>query len=531
VKPHVLLVDDEPGFRDLLSYELGRASLSVCTAASAEEALEHIEQMVFDVVVTDLRLPGMSGIELLQQVHRRSPDTEAVIMTGFASVETAIAGLRARAFDYVLKPFEINNLIDIVLRAVEHRRKRAATGLIPATQAVFQTHDPRRLPQLIVDVAMSVMEADDASILVPQGSSHLEIAYSHAYKQGQDPVALDGSIAGRVAQRRIPELLGEHSIDDARYSGVERHGRVESSIVYPLVSGERLCGVLCLNRLDRDKPFVKVDLERAAVLASQAVLALDNARLVGELHDRIQELQRARAELASGERLRAMGELAASVAHEINNPVSYVLSNTSFLQEFLDELEQSQAGESEAKLPDQLLMDVRQATLDIGEGALRIRDISADLGRLSRSRNDALMDLNQAVHSAIRLSRGKIRSRMELNLQPELLVTGNSGRLSQVFINLLINAEQAMNSRGTIWIETTHGNDTAVARVRDDGPGIAEELLPRLFDPFFSTKAPGDGTGLGLSICRDIVQDHGGTIEVEQSSPDGTTFRLTLPSG
>ncbi len=183
-----------------------------------------------------------------------------------------------------------------------------------------------------------------------------------------------------------------------------------------------------------------------------------------------------------------------------------------------------------------LLLELDEILAEIGEGAGRIRDIAGDMRSISRSDGgDSCVDVNEVIRSAVRVSSVGIRhhATVKLELAPDLLVRGNAGRLSQVFINLLVNAGQAMAEHrvpnGQVLLRSRHRAGSVVVEVTDNGPGIRPEHVRRIFETFFTTKGA-KGTGLGLSLSRQIVRSYGGDIRVESTLGSGATFTVTLPS-
>ncbi|MBI3178368.1 MAG: response regulator, partial [Deltaproteobacteria bacterium] len=279
----ILVADDEVGVRDLLKWELGGSGYDVTVVANGHEAVEALRRAEFDLVISDVRMPGITGLEVLKATKELAPDTEVLIATGYADLETAVACVRGGAFDFVQKPLDMNGLLATVARALERRRLRAATALYQASQTIFATKEAFRLPEAIVAVAMKVMAADDVSVMVPEAGNQLRLLHSHGLApelQAEVRAAIGERVAGRVAQSREPALLPDGLGQDARFADVPTFGRVRSSIVYPLFAGDRLLGVLNISRLQNPKPFRKEDLERASVLAAQVTLALENVRLI-----------------------------------------------------------------------------------------------------------------------------------------------------------------------------------------------------------------------------------------------------------
>jgi PAS domain S-box-containing protein len=235
---------------------------------------------------------------------------------------------------------------------------------------------------------------------------------------------------------------------------------------------------------------------------------------------------RKRAE--STQRLASVGTLAAGVAHEINNPLTYVTSNLSFVGDLLGRLRGSHAGVEEAEAA------VREAI----DGARRVRNIVRDLKFVSRAPDDRRVevDIHTEIRSALNLAQTEIRHRARLvtRLDPVPPIRASEGQLGQVFVNLLVNAAQSIPegnpSAHTVRLSTrTDVEGFAVVEVSDTGAGIAADVRARIFEPFFTTKPVGTGTGLGLSICHGIVSSLGGTIEVDSEGSRGTTFRVRLP--
>ncbi len=550
---HLLVIEDNPADQRLISELLSADGHTLEIAASGREGLRLLDQDHFDVILTDLGLPDYQGLGILEALRDRHIRGDVLVLTATMDNEFAVGAFRLGARDVLEKqvayrPHGPQPLARLVEEAVVRRRLRRSRALYEASQSILQTADPERLPQVVVEVGMRVMQADDASLMLPSGDGALRVAYSHTLspeESEQVVIGLGESVAGRVAMDGEPAVFSEDLSQDPRFSDKVASDRVRSSIVYPLFSGERLVGVLNLNRIAARTPFRKADMEAAAVLASQAVLALENNRLVRELRGRIDELEDTQARLVSSERLAAIGQLAAGVAHEVTNPIAWVIANLNHLSEglavlkrvgpILDEapFRQLLAGWEEGTGGQDLLRELDLALQDATDGARRIRDIAQDLRVLSRtgSRSSTSFDLNEAVNSAIRVSSPLLAPtnvKLVSRLGEPLPVRGSPGRVCQVFLNLIANATQADGTR-TIEIRTTRAGGQAVVTVSDDGAGIDPEVLPHIFEPFYTTKPPETGTGLGLAISREIVSQTGGDVRVVSSTAGGTVFQVVLP--
>lgn len=276
--------------------------------------------------------------------------------------------------------------------------------------------------------------------------------------------------------------------------------------------------------------------------------------------EREDELQRAQKKLAGtreqllqAEKMASIGQLAAGVAHEINNPIGYVHSNLGTLQEYtgalfglIDAYAEAMADEDPASHRGALAaareqLDVDFITGDLPpllkesrEGIERVTRIVRDLKDFSHVERDAPMrpaDLQQGLESTLNIVWNdlKYKARVEKHFAPMPPVECHRSEINQVLMNLLINAGQAIDERGTIVLATGAGDGEAWISISDSGCGMPQEVIDRIFDPFFTTKPVGRGTGLGLAICYGIIAKHHGRIEVSSTLGVGSTFRVVLP--
>jgi two-component system cell cycle sensor histidine kinase/response regulator CckA len=243
----------------------------------------------------------------------------------------------------------------------------------------------------------------------------------------------------------------------------------------------------------------------------------------------VTERKRMELKLLEADRLTALGVLSAGVAHEINNPLAYVLLNLEYLKRELPK-----AAGDPARL-ESLIVRVQDAC----HGADRVASIVRDLRTFARGEETGRqpVSLESVIEAAVSIVQPEIRprARLERRYQTVPAVDGNAGRLEQVFMNLLLNAAQAFppdsgEERNLIRIGLRSEGERVIAEVTDNGPGIPTELLGRVFDPFFTTKPVGVGTGLGLPICRGIVQTHGGEIHIDSRPGHGASFTISLPA-
>ncbi|HRZ86322.1 MAG TPA: PAS domain S-box protein [bacterium] len=269
------------------------------------------------------------------------------------------------------------------------------------------------------------------------------------------------------------------------------------------------------------------------------------AKDMSEIRRAEKQLRNAEERLAQSEKLASIGQLAAGVAHEINNPLSFVMSNLSMLQKYLERYRQF-VGRAEALLPREKIeplmaeLDIDYMSRDLPklisqtlEGGDRINTIVQGLRSFARPEmgGEQQVSLNEIIDASLSILMNELKYKAEVvrDLGQVPPVKCHPNQISQVFMNILLNAAQAIEKFGTITIRTYGKDGMAVAEIGDTGCGIPPEHIKKIFDPFFSTKPVGSGTGLGLSIAHGIVERHGGSIEVASEPGKGTTFVVRLP--
>lgn len=280
--------------------------------------------------------------------------------------------------------------------------------------------------------------------------------------------------------------------------------------------------------------------------------ALREWRLLQEKKRVEKQLKESQAQVIQQEKMASIGLLAAGVAHEINNPMGFIISNLSSLGKYTDKLiqfiefqgqaldkcadEATRSSLAEQKLQiklEYLVTDLRELISESLDGSRRVSKIVQDLQTFSRADNNEVVpsDLNETIMRTINMVRNEIKYVAELELRLENLppVNCQPQQIGQVVMNLLMNAAHSIQSRGLITLATSQVGDSVEISVTDNGCGISPEHLERIFEPFFTTKEAGRGTGLGLAISHDIVKKHGGELQVESTSDKGTTFTVRLP--
>lgn len=386
-----------------------------------------------------------------------------------------------------------------------------------------------RLLQAILDTAIAyVPGAQRGSLMVAEGESlRYRATYGYDLEQLRAvsiPVYVEQDLV--LMRGRVVQVLDFTEWDRAHLSAemnriLHEYGKVAEirrSLVTAIVVGGRFYGSLVLDNLHDYAPFPPEAETLARLLAEQAGALLEQALL-------IEQLRQTNTMLVEAEKLAALGRFIASIAHEINNPLTAVIG-------YADLLDDSQ-----------LAPDVRDMLEQVRLGAERVRTIVHNLQVFARQQRsgEQTVSLNLLVEQALMLKRGDYALDMiatHTELAPDMpLIWADGGQLSQVLLNLLVNAQHALRQRPLpreLSIRTVFRPDAAEAarlqlRVRDNGPGMMPEVLSRAFEPFFTTRPPGQGTGLGLSICAEIAQRHGGSIRAISEPGAGAEFIIELP--
>lgn len=272
-----------------------------------------------------------------------------------------------------------------------------------------------------------------------------------------------------------------------------------------------------------------------------------------ELHKLYKDLQDTQSQLVQSEKMASLGQLVAGIAHELNNPISYIYANMKELENYgiaINRIMKILAKEQDLNQLQEKLSytlrslhkefdlnfiqeDIQSLIRESLEGSRRVKEVVQNLRNFSRLDEAAFktVDLHEGLESTLLLLNNEIKNRITVHKEygdlPQIYC--NAGNINQVFMNILLNAVQAIKENGNIWIKTHSVRNAAEIEIRDDGRGIPHKFQSKIFDPFFTTKPVGKGTGLGLSISYNIIQKHGGTIKVNSKEGKGTTFIISLP--
>lgn len=481
----VLLVKDNAVDVRKIKEMLGRArgvSFKLGVAQRLSTARRKISKGDIDIVLLDLHLPDSQGLLTFQTVHDHAPLLPVVVISSHANEELAVEAVRRGAQDYL-----VENLIEkkILVRTLRYavERKKAADAL--------------RLSEANLK---AIIENNADGILIVDRKGKVGFINPAAE-------ALFGREAKRLVGKNLgfPLVAGETSEFDIMHEG----------------GGEYVAEMRVSNVIWEGEN---------AFLASLRDIT-ERKRLEEELKQYAQELEvkvsKQVNELIQSEKMASLGQLVAGVAHEVNNPLAFIKSNSQFIEKKLTVLVERMDKDEDKKKTVEQLLELMRINID---GIDRIATITRTLKRFAKSDSEGKVkaDINEGIRDTLVIVHNQLKHRVEVHEDygkiPKTIC--NLGQLNQVFMNLILNSSQAIE-QGDIWIRTWNDEKNIYIEIRDNGCGIPEDRLQRVFDPFFITKD--DGTGFGLSISYRIIVDHAGDIRVKSAIGEGTTMTIVLP--
>jgi len=325
----------------------------------------------------------------------------------------------------------------------------------------------------------------------------------------------DHNLGSRVFASREPLVIEDALVDPRVRPELRARAEARAFLALPLVVRDRAIGVVVIAETRGPRVFTPAEVERAAAIANQLAVAAENARLYEDLRRSYAQLGRAQQALIQGERLAALGELSAVVAHEVRNPLGVIFNSLGSLRRLVHPV-------GDAKM----LFDI------VEEEADRLNRIVGDLLDFARPSTPEVRpeQLDRVVEDAVVAALTQQNTRIELarEIDPGVPPVAMDARLvRQAVLNIAVNAVQAMPRGGRITIRTRRDGEQALLEIEDTGPGIPDEVRERIFEPFFTTKA--SGTGLGLAVVKRIVEGHGGAVAVRSARGVGTVFALRFP--
>ncbi len=498
----VLILEDDPGVARLQKMRLERAGFAAEVTSTTDEALARLKKDGVDLLILDNRLSSTEdGLTFYIRLKETGHDLPVILVTGYSDDATIVRALRAGVRDYVFKSAEYLDYVPEAVRRVLEQ-ERTKVELVESQSLLHAVLKATRDPVIAMDEQSRVTLVNPAAEAVFRCRSE--------------------SVVGSTIDRFLPSIMPGVApwANDLYPSPTEVEGRRDDGVSVPLM-------VTC-SRVNMPNEVLYILIlrditERKRAEAELRETANQRAIALAELQEKTDELRSTTQQLWQAARLAGVGELAASIAHELNNPLGTVSLR---LEGVL------------AKTPAD---DPRRRPLEVAEQEVeRMARLVGNLLHFSRAGRDQISTVNVAdeVRKTIELTEPHVR-RSGVTVTPEFEpdvpdIFADRQQLRQVLLNLITNAADAMPKGGRLIPrvrlgELPDGRPAVVIEVSDTGSGIRPEHIARVTDPFFTTKEEGKGTGLGLAICRRIAHEHDGKLEIESEVDRGTTVRVVLP--
>ncbi len=520
--PFIFVVDDEPGIALLCQRLLTRAGYKVETETDPRAAIDFLKEHSIDLLLVDIRMPVVDGFEVIHHAQRLQPDAAILIMTGYGTVETAIRALRQGVDGLMLKPFgqgsELIDAVELAFADSQQKRDAARTQalrpLFSVTESLLSETRREPLLDLIIDSICEHLRCAHAACYQQNGRSN---EFSLLTSRGANLLSGHQELTAVVDASAAPLLINANGPSDPKLKALLAELGLGTAILIPILR-PNMRMVFYAARTVSESAFQESELEMFQILARQAAAALENSRLYAEQLDYVRKVEESQKALLQSEKMAAAGRLSASIAHEVNNPLQAVQNCLHLAgREDLSEEKRREYFELARTELERLIVTVRRMLDFYRPGASSFEKV------------DIAEVLQYILHlMSKQLSESNVNVTFEFHGELPLVMAVGS-QMQQVFINLILNAADAMPEGGKLIITARAFGDGVEIMFRDHGKGIPTDKQSNIFEPFFSTKE--GGTGLGLTVSYNIVSAHGGILELLPERGSGACFRIFLPVG
>jgi signal transduction histidine kinase len=520
MEEQILIVDDEADVLDLCRRILASKGYKVKTAHNGLEAIELAQQENFDLLLTDIKMPGITGLEIAQALKKSDPEVICVTMTGYSTMDMVLEALKLGIDEFILKPFtpdELSSTITKTLEKVQLRKEnfrlRSLIPLFELNRTLLGTVEVEKVLQRLLEISQKETKSDIAGLYIYENNTITPYTGCQGTSGGnQHKQQVCDKLARLILQDgRQLTLNLENAGDD--YRAILEQLDVHSLIATPLKSQETNLGALILGRKEGD--FAPSDSDFIAVLSGQASIALDNARL-------FTEIQKAYKELQVLDHMKS--EFINIAAHELRTPLAILIGYASVLEEEMGDFP-------------------HEYVPVITRNAMRLRALIEDMLNLKYLESGVPtldhdeVDLQEVIEDAVQdmsLEAKEKNLKVKVNIPADCpTIIADRKKFDLIIMNLLDNALKFTPSGGQITCEAETRGEWVTISVSDTGIGIPEEQLGRIFDRFYQVEESltrgHEGMGLGLAIVRGMVDVCGGEIQVESKEGEETTFTFTLP--
>ncbi|MBN2363121.1 response regulator [candidate division WOR-3 bacterium] len=514
-KHSIIIVDDEKSITELLKEILISSGYDVEISNDSEEAFQMIKDRPFDVVLTDLKMPKMSGIELIESALQVREKIIPIVMTGYGTIESAVEAMKKGAVGYIPKPFRAKNIISVIQKELEARDLRNENTYLKKIIAVNDFFDSLSCEVKIENAFKGVL--DTCRYILPVEKLLFFIKPS---PEQNDIVLVKGEGFDEKETSGYEETAREAISSNQAY--MHKITKNEKLFVLTMMSRNEINGVI-LMALPPDFVISDEDLRILRLLANRVSISIENTWLIKGIADSLRNPPQYQMPTVEYAKTTLVSEIASIISHEISNPLSA-------LQIAIDYIGNLNIVSEKEKF-DQAFSCITEGVGKISEIVTNLRSISASNKLMYSSVN-----LNDLIKDAINILgnyAGKKKVKIETFLDKKNTeIQADKDQIRQVILNILINSIEAVDTEtGTIKITTkSDAEDKCVYMIfEDNGIGISKENLERVFDPFFSqNESPEKKAGLGLALAKKVIGRHQGSIKAESEHKTGTRFTVKL---
>ncbi|MDA3792402.1 MAG: response regulator [Elusimicrobia bacterium] len=510
----ILVVDDEKNIRKSIKRILQK--YEVKAASSAEEGLKLLQEENFKVILLDIDLPGMNGIEMLNKINEKFSDKEVIMVTGMGTIEDAVSAMKLGAYDFITKPFEIKELRKLVEKAVEKANLVKELDIMNAVcKIVKDVGGIKPIDEMldeILDISIKSTNAEGGSIgIFNEKEKKLVIKVSRgpdAEKSLGNEIKSGEKVSGWVIESKKPVLINGSLEKDKRFKNINSRGEITSGICVPMIMRDKVLGTLNLKKIKEGNRFSKTDLQIISIFAQQAAFSVQNAYDYSNLLnlDKLKD------------------EFLANVSHELRTPLQSITNACEILEKKHGTGRLTELLKRNSKRMNKLIIEL----LDIS----KIENGSLDISFKSFSVRDIVREVSEDVSPAAKEKDIVINHK----ISPEVKdIKADKDMIKRVLINLLGNSIKYCPEKSKVNIIAKKTKEGVEFSVSDNGPGIPAEEQKRIFEKFYQQK-PGQsltekhtGIGLGLAMVKSIVNQHGGKVSIDSTQGRGAVFKFTLP--
>ncbi|MCD6302928.1 MAG: response regulator [Anaerolineae bacterium] len=520
-RERIVVADDIDDIRHLCQRALQAQGYLVYEARNGEEAIQLASEHPIDLLITDLRMPRMAGLEAYRRMRELQPELMAIVMTGYGSMESAIEALKLGAYEFLLKPFSPRDLVTAVERTLSRRRLetqnarlKAFIPLFDLGQVATNVQDLKTLSLRALEIAREEMGASIATLVRLEDHSRLALIAAIGCNQAQARDVLGKSRASSdMSERHEPIVLDAEAASEWRR--LLASCDTGPALVQPMLLHDRVLGFISVARQPGEPSFAQDEIEFLSVLASQVAIALENARLLQEIrdaYDRLAEIDHLKSEFIS------------IAAHELRTPLAVILAYATLLEEEATGTMQEHLGQVVlAAMQLKSIIDemVSLRRIDTGQQQVELTNVALD-EVAARVVDELQPIIHQKAHQ------------VTVDIPAETpTARADKQVVSLILGNIVSNAIKFTPPEGSIHISAAGDDHYVTLCVRDSGVGIPEDQLERVFDRFYQVEASlrrrHGGIGLGLAVAREMAELVDGQLWAESPADGGAAFYLRLP--